>query len=167
VTENEKKIIEILTKLAEVFQDKLSEERQKVYLKVLKHYNPERIQKASDIIISTRSSHWFPLPAEITSIIHEECRPEHKTLSEPEPTQEELTHGQWQCRFAVWLMGVQKTGTRREPRAPGVYSEKSVFKQIGPSRWREAETQKGRQNLWNEFCRELKVPEKVASVPIN
>ena len=165
MTENEKKIIEILTKLSEVFQDRLSDERQKVYLKALKHYSPEKIQKASDIIINTRSSHWFPLPAEIISIIQEECIPENKLLPEPPPTQEELTYGQWQCRFALWLMGKKKIGEEKVRTRFG-WKTKAVYKETSP-RWKEAKDQKGRQKLWDEFCQELKVPEKVAAVPIN
>ena len=157
----------ILSELSEMFKEELSQGRINGYIEVLKHYSYEDLQYAVREIIRESSSHWFPLPKEITEIIHADRRPTYKALSEPEPTQEELTYGQWQCRFAVWLMGVQKSGTRREPRAPGVYSEKSIFKQIGPSRWKEVENQKGRQKLWNEFCQELKVPEKVASVPIN
>jgi hypothetical protein len=87
-------------------------------------------------------------------------------LSEPEPTQEERTYGQWQCRFCVWLMGYKRTGTKRVRRAHGQYEQKSVFRK-GPGRWREAKTREGRQILWNEFCKKMNVPEKVASVPIN
>ena len=157
----------ILSELSEMFKEELSQGRINGYIEVLKHYSYENLQYAVKEITRTRMSHWFPLPAEITNIIHTDRQPAYKALPEPEPTQEEFTYGQWQCRFAIWLMGVEKRGTRREALVPGVYGEKSIFKQIGPNRWKEAQTQVGRQKLWNEFCQERKVPERVATVPIN
>lgn len=158
-----KEFAEIMTRLTIAFNVQASAARTSIYWEELQNYSIERLKKAASEAI--QSCRMFPSVAELIQLLPAPEQP--AVLTEPPPTQEELTYGQWQCRFAVWLMGVEKTGTRREPRAPGVYREKSVFKQIGPSRWKEAETQKGRQKLWDEFCQQVDIPERVANVRIN
>lgn len=155
----------ILSELSEMFKEELSQGRINGYIEVLKHYSYENLRYAVKEINRTRMSHWFPLPAEITNIIHSERQPAYKALSEPPPTQEEVTYGQWQCRFALWLMGKQKIGEKKVRTRYG-YKTQSLYKESQP-RWREAESQKGRQKLWDEFCRMVDIPERVANVRIN
>lgn len=153
---------EQMGRLVLAFNVKPSPSRTSIYWEELGDYAISRLQEA--VRDAVRTCDFFPSVAELIRFMPPPK--EAPLLSEPEPTEEEHIYGQWQCRFALWLMGYKKVGTKRVRRAHGQYDEKSVF-QKRPGRWREAKTQEGRQTLWNKFCKEMGVPGVVASILIN
>lgn len=163
--QDEKKFKELITLLTENFRVPISAVLADEYWRALEYFEIDRVEKAVRDYIQNPECLFRPTVGELLGKVREQ-RSSVPLLTESEPTEDERKYGQWQCRFALWLMGYKKTGTKRVRRSHGHYEQKSVFRK-GAGRWREAETQKGRQNLWNEFCKGMNVPEKVASVPIN
>jgi len=159
--DSKEEFAEIMTKLTIAFNVQASSSRTSIYWEELQGYSIERLrQSASEAI---RSCNMFPSISELIRFMPPPEEP--KLLTEPPPTQDELTYGQWQCRFAIWLMGKKKVGEEKI-RTPRGCKMRSIYKETRPQ-WKEAKDKEGRQRLWREFCQQADVPERVASVRIN
>lgn len=123
----------ILSELSEMFKEELSQGRINGYIEVLKHYNYENLQYAVREIIRTRTSHWFPLPAEITDIIQDGPKLSYKALPDLESTPKDLEYGKYQCSFAAFLI-------RRD-------------------RIKQAEDPQQRAKMWLQFLTEQQAPD--------
>ena len=123
----------ILSELSEMFKEELSQGRINGYIEVLRHYDYEKLQYAVREIIRTRSSHWFPLPAEIIDIIRDGPKPSYKALPELESTPKDFEYGRYQCRFVASL--------------------------IRRNRIKQAEDPKRRAELWIQFLTEQQAPD--------
>jgi len=150
----------ILSELSEMFKEELSQGRINGYIEVLRHYDYEDLQYAVKEIRRTRMSHWFPLPAEIINIIHTDRRPTYKALSESEPTPEDYERGKYQCRFAVWLMGRVRTGSRKVRVARGRYKIKATY-QTGTNWHKKVDTNDPIviKKLWLQFLTDQQAPD--------
>lgn len=134
---NKEEFAEIMMKLVTAFNVQPSPARTAIYWEELKDYPIERLKKSASYAI--KSCSMFPSVAELIQFLPPPKQPE--ALPEPPLTLDDITYGGWMSRFAVWLV------------VSGKSSEKT-------------KTREEKQKLWDEFCRELKVPEKVAAVRI-
>ena len=64
MSEKRRKIIEIVTLFSEMFDKKISDPYMEMYVRTLQEYPIEKIERAANHIIKTKTFNKFPLPAE-------------------------------------------------------------------------------------------------------